>query len=437
VINSISSAVAHLKTLSGDIEIVAHHDADGITSAAILTKALQRDERRFNVRILKGINGEIIGGLMKDPSKIIFLLDFGSGHIDKFIGRSNVFIIDHHEIDAKGIPPGVMVINPLLFNEPQNICASALTYLFAKEMNPSNSDLASLAIIGMMSESREPKSFKIGEEILKEALDLKIKKSILLFPATRPLHKAIEFSNIFLPGITGSAEGVAILLNNAGIKIKNEDSHRTLLDLNEEETSKLLEVLCIRKDDETAFGNIYLIKFFNQFEDARELSTLINACGRMNQGHIAIEMCLGSRKSKSVAETVYGEYKHLIISSLKTAVSLEKIENERYVVLNAQEKISDSLLSVIISIMSHSFVYSNGKIIIGMADRDDKHIKISSRICGECKELNLQSVIGPLLKAVGGEGSGDRRSAGGIIPKDKSSEFIGLIQNEMNPVLQH
>ena len=436
MINSIKSAVAHLKSLSGDIEIVAHHDTDGITSAAILTKALQREERRFNVRILKGINNEIIDGLMKDPSKIIFLLDFGSGHVDRFMGRSNVFIIDHHEVDAKGIPPGVCIINPLVFNEAQNVCASALTYLFAKEMNSANIDLSSLAIIGMISESREAKSFKIGEEILKDSLDLKIRKSILLFPATRPLHKALEFSNIFIPGITGSSEGVSKLLNSAGIKLKDDEACRTLLDLNEDETSLLLEALCIGKNDDAAFGNIYLIKFFNQFEDARELSTLINACGRMNQGHVAIEMCLGSKKAKSSAESIYGEYKHLVISSLKTAASMEKIEAENYVIINAGDRINDSLLSVIVSIMSSSFVYSNGKIIIGMADMDDKHIKISSRVCGECKDINLQSIVG-LLKSVNGEGSGNGRAAGGIIPRERSAEFIDLVQKENSIVLRH
>jgi len=437
MINSIKAAVTHLKTLSGDIEIIAHHDTDGITSAAILTKALQREERKFNVRILKGINNDVVRGLMKDASKIIFLLDFGSGHVGKFIGRSNVFIIDHHEINVKNIPHEVSVINPLMFNEAQNICASALTYLFAKEMNELNIDLAHLAIIGMISESREAKSFKIGEEILKDSEDLKIRKSILLFPATRPLHKALEFSNIFLPGITGSSEGVSQLLNNAGIKLKEDENHRTLLDLNEEETTKLLEVLCIRKEDETAFGNIYLMKFFNQFEDARELSTLINACGRMDRGYIALEMCLGSKRAKSIAESIYGEYKHLIISSLKTAVSIEKIETENYVIINSGKRINDNLLSVIVSIMSSSFVYSNGKIIVGMADRNDGNIKISSRICGECNDIDLRKVIEPLLKLVNGEGSGNNRSAGGIIPKDKSEEFIELIQRDMGLILKH
>ena len=424
-----------LEEIKNPIHIISHFDTDGITSAAILCKTLERLNKQFSIKIIKQLTQTEIDLFPKE--KTIILLDLGSGSIDLLALKNKIFIIDHHEIDSDKIPSDLIVINPLMFNENQNTCASALTYLFSKEMNILNTDLASLAIIGMISEYRDAKSSNVGEEILKDAIDMKIKKSILLLPATRPLHKALEFSNIFIPGITGSAEGVFKLLNQTGIKLKEEENARSLLDLNEEETSKLLEMLCIRKDDDAAFGNIYLVKFFNQFEDAREISTLINACGRMEKGHTALEMCIGSKKAKSAAESIYGEYKHLVISSLKIAASIEKIETENYVLINSGQRINDNLLSVVISTMASSFVYPNGKVLIGLADRNDGKIKVSSRICGECKDLNLKSIIEPLLIAVEGEGSGNTRSAGGIIPKERESEFIALIQNNMNQVLAH
>ena len=118
------------KSESSEVVVVSHFDTDGITSAAIMTKCLRRLDRKFSVKIVKSLESPFIHSLPKN--KIILFLDLSSGslgHIQE-AGLSNVFIIDHHELDRE-IPREVEIVNPQLHRK-EKISSSGLTYLFAK-----------------------------------------------------------------------------------------------------------------------------------------------------------------------------------------------------------------------------------------------------------------------------------------------------------------
>ena len=46
-----------------EVLVVSHFDTDGISSAAIMTQALKRLDRKFSVRILKRLEPEFISNL--------------------------------------------------------------------------------------------------------------------------------------------------------------------------------------------------------------------------------------------------------------------------------------------------------------------------------------------------------------------------------------
>ena len=56
-----------------EVVVVSHFDTDGITSAAILVKALKRMDASFSTKIIKGLDGDIIRSLPKD--KIMRLME--------------------------------------------------------------------------------------------------------------------------------------------------------------------------------------------------------------------------------------------------------------------------------------------------------------------------------------------------------------------------
>lgn len=428
------------------IQIISHFDTDGICSAAIMAVALQRLDRDFSIKIVKQLEKETIEELPKKD--LLFFLDLGSGSL-KYINelKNEIFIIDHHEIEKSLVEENINIINPHLHNE-ENLSGACLTYLFVKEISKENKDLANLAIIGMVGDMLEKNISKIGNSIINDA-EMIIKKGLLLYPATRPLNKTLEFSSsMFIPGVTGSSIGALNLLREIGIE-KRDGNYKALIDLNENEMSRLITSILLRRNEKGMgdfIGNIYLVKFFNRLEDARELSAIINACSRLEQSNIALSLCMGNKRARKKAEKIYAHYKqHLIsglnfISNLKTSKSKDfnstqksmisdKIEGDNYIIINARNNIKDTIIGTIASILSMSSFYKEGTTIITMAQNKDK-IKISGRIAGR-NGRNIREILDSVVQEVGGESGGHALAAGCLIAKEKEKEFIETLQKKL------
>ncbi|MBI5148490.1 DHH family phosphoesterase [Candidatus Pacearchaeota archaeon] len=432
MIPAIKRAAVEFKEIEKDktILIISHYDTDGITSAAILAKTLQREDKKFNIRIVKQLERELLDEIKKEFRKeIIFFLDLGSGSLDILKNFSNkIFILDHHECKEEKLPENIKFINPHLFNEETEMSASAIVYLFAKEINKENKDLSNLAVLGMVGDMVERELSRVNSNILKDS-DVMVKKGLLLFSATRPISRALEYSSeFFIPGVTGSSSGVTNLLRSIGI-----DRQKILLDLTEEEISKLVTTIILKtmgqEEKLNIIGNIYLIKFFNRVEDARELSTLINACSRLGYPDVALSLCLGNSKARMKAESIYNTYKHEIVASLNWAEQNEKLQGDNYVIINAKSNIKDTIIGTVTSIIASSFLYKEGTIIVGMAYRGDK-IKISIRK-SRGNKINLQNLLSNINKVINGEFGGHANAAGCLIDKEKEQTFIDTIKKEL------
>jgi len=420
------------------VRIISHYDTDGITAAAIIIRALQREDRLFSVKIVRQLEATLISEIRAEAEakrELLLFLDLGSSNLIALSQiKADVFVLDHHEITEKAESPNLRFINPIIFEE--DVSAAGLAYLFVKQLNPNNKDLASLAVIGMVGDMLEKALSKVNNHILKDAEDITIKRGLLIFSATRPLNKALEFSSeIFIPEVTGSSAGAINLLREAGIKTQ-KGRYSSIVELDSDETSRLITAIMLRRANksnsgDSIIGNIYLIKFFNRMEDARELSTLINACSRTGYSDIALSLCLGDSRARTKAEEIYNEYKHQIIEALNWISHSDKIEGKGSVIINAKGHIKDTIIGTVTSILSFSGVYSEGTVLIGMAYQKD-NVKVSARISGrENKTLNLQRMLNSVIKETGGEGGGHPKAAGCIIPKEKESEFIELAQKEI------
>ena len=62
LIDSINEAIKKIDELSNSmpIKVISHFDTDGITSAAILSRTLQRWNKRFSLNIVKNLEGEFV-----------------------------------------------------------------------------------------------------------------------------------------------------------------------------------------------------------------------------------------------------------------------------------------------------------------------------------------------------------------------------------------
>jgi RecJ-like exonuclease len=432
LIETIKKAVKRFNSSEGKIKIFSHYDTDGVTSAAILCKALQRKDKNFSIEIVKQINRKMINELANISAEIVFLLDLSADLEELKRINKEIFILDHHEVLLKGeMPENISLMNPII-DEDEKLSASCVTYLFTKEMDEKNKDLANLAVLGLVGDIMDRNIGRIGNTIIKDA-DITIKKSLLLFPSTRPLNKALEFSSIYIPGVTGSSIGAMNLLREAGIKIKEGEKFKTILDLDNEELQKLVTLITLRKADlSRIIGNIFLIKFFNKLEDARELSAVINACGRLGYGDVALAFCMENKKVLSNVNSIYSKYKHDLINGLNWISLNEKIEGESYIIINGKNFIKDSLIGTLMSILALSFVYPAGTVIVGMAYSEDGKIKVSARAVGDNSEINLRKVLENVVNATDGECGGHNNAAGCFIPLSQEANFINLLQKELS-----
>jgi single-stranded-DNA-specific exonuclease len=417
------------KTKNKEIQVITHNDTDGITSGAIIAKTLERLNKKFSIKIVKGIDEEVINALPKD--KVLLFLDLASNsfhYLEKI--PTEIFILDHHEIISE-IPGNIKIVNPHI-NKSEEISGAGICYLFAKELSEKNIDLAYLAIIGMVGDLMEKNPGKIYKQIIKES-KVVVKKGLIMYPATRPINKVLEYSSdIYIPNVTGSVFGVSDFLKEIGIN-KINGKYKNLVELTNEETSRLITAISIRRTDEgdtsDLIGNIYLINFFNKLEDARQVSAMINACSRYGESGLALSFCLQNQTAKLRVDEIYAQYKQGIVKALSSIPQLKKIEERNYLILNAEDKIKDTMIGTIASILSNSKEYEEGKAIIAMAYNKDK-IKVSARMVGK-SDKNMREILNSVIEIVGGEVGGHHAAAGCLVRKDKENEFLTLLKKNL------
>tara|TARA_Y100000034_G_scaffold81473_1_gene97653 strand:+ start:2721 stop:4058 length:1338 start_codon:yes stop_codon:yes gene_type:complete len=414
--------------------LISHFDTDGITSAAIMTKTLEKLSIQFSTKIVKQFTINEIAEIPKD--RIIILLDIGSNHLlELSILPNQIFIIDHHELKNKLVPQNIKMINPHLLKEYENLCGAELSYLVSKTISEENINLAYLAVIGMVGDTMEKEITKLRNNIINDS-KVKVKKGLLVYPSTRPLDKTLEYSSRpFIPGVTGDPKGTYEILNEAGIE-KIGKTFKSLIDLSKQEMKNLVTAVMLRlsgKEKKSEYiGDLYLVRFFNKIEDARELSAMINACSRMGHSTTALMFCLGNTNARKQAEKVYVKYRQHIISGLKHIDKNHKIQGREYVIINARDKIKDTLIGTMASILSFSSVYEEGTVIITMAYNEDK-IKVSTRMAGRDPKTsrNLKELMDFITQTIGGESGGHKMAAGCTIDKHQEDKFIDLIKNKL------
>jgi RecJ-like exonuclease len=425
------------KTEKKDILVVSHLDTDGITSAAIFGMCLKNLDRKFSFKIVKNLDKELIQDLPK--TKILVFLDLGSGSLKDLAELPNsIYIIDHHELqDNYQLGENIKIINPHLQHSGEEMSGSCVTYLVARALEKKpNAEEASLAVIGLVGDILEGNIGPLTNTIIKDA-GTTIKKGILLYPSTRPLNKALEYcSNPFIQGITGNSQGATELLREAGIGFTKK-GYKSLSELDEEEMKRLVTAVALRVPDSEKMkdfiGNLFLVKFFNKLEDARELSALINACSRGGHSSVALLMCMGNKNAKEQAEKIHIKRKQHIIAALKHVDEHPKIQGDKYVIMNAKDKIQDTIIGTIASILSMSAVYKEGTVIITMAYNEDK-IKVSSRMSGRSKKSgrNLKEMMSEVTDLIGGESGGHAFAAGCVIEKEKEEAFIDIMKKKLD-----
>jgi single-stranded-DNA-specific exonuclease len=139
------------------IQIFHHNDSDGLSSGAILTRALERQGYTVRRFCLEKPYPAVLRKVYEQQGKIIIFADF-AGRIAPLLselnrGRNLTLILDHHVAEAS-TDPAVYNLDPDLhgLKGDRDISGSTTCYLFALALDEINRDMAYIATIGAVGD---------------------------------------------------------------------------------------------------------------------------------------------------------------------------------------------------------------------------------------------------------------------------------------------
>jgi single-stranded-DNA-specific exonuclease len=438
-LDKIKEEAESFKKTNGTVRVISHLDADGLSSAAIMTKALKRLNKPFSLTVVKQLSPAILSQFNTESHEAFIFVDLGSGNLEDIkqnINAEKIIILDHHQ--PQTIENNFTHLNPLLFNLDGNkdVSGAGLAYLFAKALDPENVDLSTIALTGAIGDNQEDRGFtSLNNLILEDAKPfLDVTTGLRMFGAqTKPLYRILQYStDPYIPGITGDEKASIRFLQDLKL-----DPEKKLIHLDKEEMKKLVTSIILQRmgseeSPEDVLGPIYLLKSEPEespTKDLREFATLLNSCGRLDKPSLGIAACMQDSKLKQEAINVLKDYKRELINSLNWFYKNKEniIELEGLVIINAEDNIRDTIIGTLSSMIAKSNTYPENTIIISLAHSPDAQTKISIRCSGyKTTDINLKEILDSITQKMGYNAGGHKNAAGSLMPQEKEQEFIEL-----------
>jgi RecJ-like exonuclease len=445
--------IAETIRYADSVRIISHYDADGISSAAIMVRALKRMNKRFHLTFVNQLDEDNIKKFSKEDYNIVLFLDLGSGQLDaiqKHFNDRTLIVSDHHQIQG-GIGKNMLHLNPVDFDIEDNISGSGVTYLIARSLGEENRDLSEFAIIGAIGDTQTGSIgnswgvMGLNKEILKDAVvtkKLKVDKGLRIYGRyTRPIHKALEYSvDPYIPDISGSESKSVQFLKDIGIELKGEKGRwRSLADLSDEEQKKLASHIIVERmkgnveNPDWIFGDVYELLEKKDYRDANEFATVLNAFSKMGMSYLGLCLCLNTEDAfKQVGEVLRSYRKEIgkAIRLIEEGKIVRKTENAYYIM--AGKNISEHILSNATSIVCRSIFAELP--VFAFAETEDGKVKVSARISDSMvsEGISINEIVSECAREVGGEGGGHPGAAGATIPMNSEDKFISFAEQKLN-----
>lgn len=411
---------------SAEIRVISHYDADGISSAGIVCKALMREDIPFQATIIKSLDAGFISSLTKNPQEIIMFLDMGSGHLEELEKiEAEVIVLDHHK------PPRdsdkVNHVNPHLFgiDGMTGASASAVSMLFAITMDERNWDMLPFAFAGIVGDRQHVRGLKgINLYLLENGTEKGIveKRKGSLIPDGVLEEELVHRFDPFIVGVSGSRKGARNLLSSIGISPDSQGR-----ELEERDRRKLGSMICLMLLEQGVEAQTLMTLtddryYFPSWDmEAKELSSLLNACGRTNNEGIGLALALGDIEALTKAQSLRLMYIDEILRALNSIVrkGLTPMNNIQYF-WNKKLGFGGVLCGILME-----YVADKNKPTVALTAKDDD-IKISARATFRLLEkgIDLSEALRLSAEAVGGSGGGHAIASGASVPASRIDEFL-------------
>jgi RecJ-like exonuclease len=464
-----------------EVLLASHIDADGLTSAAIASSALERAGIPFETVFSKQLDAEEIASIAATDYETVLFTDFGSGQLDVIAdheeaGEFTPVIADHHQ---PADPDTEFHLNPLLFDVDgsSELSGAGAAYVLARALESDgtdNRDLAGLAVVGAVGDMQTTDGELVGanRSIVAEGEAAGVVESrtdlAMYGKQTRPLPKMLEYSSdTRIPGITNNENGVLRFLDGLDVRLKDDDGEwRCWVDLTEEERSTVSNALIQRalskgvspdKIDRLV-GTAYTLTDEpegTELRDVSEFSTLLNATARYERADVGLAVCLGNRDGAlDQARELLRNHRRNLSEGLQL-VKREGVTSEENVQwFHAEDRIRETIVGIVAGMAVGAEGIDRGTPILAFAEKTDEsdgekadesegetadanddeedeevaEVKVSARGTPTLtrRGLDLSVVMREASQAVGGDGGGHNVAAGATVPKGTEDEFVAL-----------
>lgn len=443
-----------------EISIISHLDADGIASGSIISSALARLGAKCAIRTVSDMTLNVLEQMRYENHDFYIITDLGGGMANEFNQAldNRWAIIDHHQIPEHeiSIDDNNQILNAWKYgiDGGKEISAGGMAYMVAITLDRKNKNLSPIAIVSALADRQdqgEKKSlFGLNSEIVKTAQSLRLISMdldlMLTGRETRPIHEALAYTAFpYIEGLTWATESCYALVKNAGIKMSKNGRWRVLSEISQDEKNIILNAIAeyVANSSKNKEVNItdnligYTYTLINEdqrslLRDAREFSTMLNACGRIRKAGVGIGICMGDRNDLlNEGEKIVTKYRTTLRNYI-SSIFVEKwrmIDNGKSIFINGEGLLAEDMLGAISSLLSGSPTLG-GRLVFVRTLTNDGFYKFSSRkSLGSTSKSDLGLIMRYCSGSVGGSGGGHSSAAGCRIPSVRLEEFLSAVRN--------
>jgi len=412
------------------VRVIAHYDADGVSSASMIFATLLRANKEFQISFLKDVSAENLGNLLKGSFDCAIIVDTGSSLVSFLENFENVIILDHHppERDSEK----VIHINPHFCNisGTTDACGSTLAYIFSIYMDEENWKNYHAFLSGVIGDRQHVNGYSgLNRDIVSfiEANGVKKLNDITLEgPTVRDM--LVLATDPFLPEFTGNEKNVLALLNSLGIKYDESPSN-----LNDEQKTALYSWIALQLMKSNVETDIiqglttdkHVLESYGMFD--LTLSNYVDAASRMNRQGLALSFLSGNVEKKDEIIDVWAEFKNILIrelyNGLKNRVEMESIQ---YFYVN-EDSIAGAASGVLMN-----YALDRNRPVIALHD-SNRSVHVSARGTRSLvmRGLNLGYAMKKCAESGGGTGGGHDIAAGATVPKESVKNFLNCLNAEI------
>lgn len=489
-----AKGLAEVVRSAGSVALFSHIDADGISSAAIAKRALERLEVPHRVQFVRSLGEEELGLVAKAEEDVVWICDLGGGYCHRTAGTRAV-VTDHHQVFTGGQASldlfGGMdnVLNPLLFgmNGSTHLSGAGNTYFVARELDPRNRDLAYLAVVGAVGDMQDRGARRLEgplhAEVLRDAGEkVEVVPDDLPFFGwvTRSAAAMLAFSNdLKALGYMDSIKEVSSLFYQAGVPLRRPGppardggaQWRSWSELSQPERNimkatlrgRLAEVGLDATALDRMLGEVYLFPehpLGSPTFEAKEFATLLNGSGRYiltptgegddERGELIMKVCLNPTVYSESALRNMDDHKVHIRDGVAKVRTVVQMRNIQYVLPKRKNSyclgVNDTILGIIAGMVLDQrkgdgpLDVDPSKPLVALTERagsaqggKDPEVKVSARMerTLTARGINLGKAIDRASARVGGGGGGHDVAAGATIPKKKIRKFLEALDEEV------